>query len=115
MRKPLAAPLVVAVLLSGLFLAGCLARVTPEGTYLEPLPATVVVGPPVIVEPPPHVIVRPLPPVVMYPSRHLYFYGGIYYYHYGDIWYYGEHERGPWHRLHKKYYPPRSRWHGRGR
>ena len=100
-------------LIFGLLIAGCAAYVTPEGTYLEPLPSTVVVGPPVVVEPPPPV--RPLPPVVVYPDRYIYFYNNIYYYHYGRDWYYGEHDRGPWHRLPEKYYPPRSRPYERDR
>jgi hypothetical protein len=51
--------------------------------------------------------------VVLYPDRHIYFHNDIYYYHYGRDWYYGKHDRGPWHRLPKKYYPPRSRTYGR--
>jgi hypothetical protein len=98
-----------AISVLGVLLVGCLAHVTPEGTYLEPLPTTVVIGPPVIVAPPPHVVVRPLPPVVLYPERRLYFYSGSYYYHYGKQWYYSQHKRGPWHRLHERYYPSRSR------
>jgi hypothetical protein len=103
------------ILLVFCLLIGCVAHVTPEGTYIEPLPATVVIGPPVVIEPPPHVIVRPLPPVVLYPDRYIYFYNNIYYYHYDRNWYYGEHDRGPWHRLPEKYYPPRSRSYERDR
>jgi len=91
-----------------LLLFGCVAHVTPEGTYLEPLPATVVIGPPVVVAPPPHIVPGPLPPVVSFPDRHIYHYNGIYYYNWGGVWYYGEREKGPWHRLPKKFYPPRA-------
>jgi hypothetical protein len=103
-----------AILVLSILLVGCVAHVTHEGTYLEPLPMTVVIGPHVIVAPPPHVIVRPLTPVVLYPTRPIYFYSDIYYYHYGDMWYYSQHEKGPWHKLDKKYYPQRSRWHEEG-
>ena len=103
------------VLIFGLLIAGCAAYVTPEGTYLEPLPATIVVGAPVVVEPPPYYSVRPLPPVVLYPDRYLYYYNNTYYYHHGGDWYYGERDRGPWHRLPQKYYPPRSRSYGQDR
>lgn len=103
------------ILIFGLLIAGCVAYVTPEGTYLEPLPATVVIGPPVVVAPPSYFVVRPLPPVVLYPDRHIYFYNDFYYYNYGGDWYYGKHDRGPWHRLDKKYYPPRSRPYERDR
>ena len=86
-------------------LAGCVAHVTPEGTYIEPLPATIVVGPPAVVAPPPHVHFRALPPVVMVPDRRTYFYNNMYYYHWDGEWYFGERERGPWHKLPREYYP----------
>jgi hypothetical protein len=98
-----------AILIMSSFLFSCVAHVTPEGTYLEPLPATVVIGAPVIVQPPPHIIVQPLPPVVLHPERPIYFYSNIYYYQYGGKWYYSKDKKGPWHKLHKKYYPPRSK------
>jgi hypothetical protein len=82
---------------------GCVANVTPEGTYLEPLP--VVIGPPVVVEPSQHIYLRPLPPVVLEPERRVYFHNNMYYYYWGNSWYYGERERGPWHRLPEEYYP----------
>ena len=89
--------------------AGCVAHVTPEGTYLEPLPLSVAVGPPVIVEPPPHIALSPLPSVYLDPGRHLYFYNNLYYYNWDNAWYYGERERGPWHRLPREYYPKHFR------
>ncbi len=92
----------------GSFFAGCAAYVTPEGTYIEPLPF-VFFGPPVIIASPPHVVVRRLPPVYVVTDRHVYYYGDIYYYYWDDVWYYGERDRGPWHKLPKKYYPPRYR------
>lgn len=94
-----------------LLLLGCAAYITPEGAYLEPLPATIVIGPPVVVAPPPYITVRPLPPVVLFPDRHIYFYGGFYYYYWDGGWFYGERDRGPWHRLPGKFYPPRMRRH----
>jgi hypothetical protein len=98
------------ILLSGT-LFGCVAHVTPEGTYLEPLPTHIVVGPPVVVAPPPHVVVNPLPSVVVVPDRHIYFYGGMYYNYWDGIWYYGKRDKGPWHKLQKKYYPKRYKRH----
>jgi hypothetical protein len=97
------------VIIIGLLLFGCVAHVTPEGTYIEPLPAAIFIGPPVIVPPPPHIVVEPLPPVVLSPERHIYHYHGLYYYHWKGDWYYGEREKGPWYRLPKKFYPPRER------
>ncbi|MDH4220969.1 MAG: hypothetical protein OEW23_19600 [Candidatus Aminicenantes bacterium] len=104
--------LYISIIVSILFF-GCAAYVTPEGTYLEPLPVTFIIGPPVVVEapPPPGIFVRPLPPVVLYPDRHIYFHGGLYYYYWDGGWFYSDRDRGPWHRLHKKYYPPRFRRH----
>ncbi len=87
-----------------LIVAGCVAYTTPSGTYIEPLPATVVIGPPVVVESPPAVEVRPLPPVVVVPDRQLYSYEGFYYYYWDNGWYWSREQRGPWHVL------PRDRW-----
>lgn len=101
----------IGVILSLLLLGGCVAHVTPDGTYLEPLPATIIVGPPVIVPPPPRVVVRPLPPVVVVPQRHVYHYGGLYYYNWDGAWYYGEREKGPWHRLPGEYHPKKYKQH----
>ncbi len=95
--------MVIAVLI----VAGCAAYVTPEGTYIEPLPETVVIGPPVVVESPPGVVVRPLPSVVVVPGRDLYFHEGFYYYYWDRGWYWGRERRGPWHVL------PRDRWPSR--
>ncbi len=74
MKKAL---LMVAVLA----VAGCVAYVTPSGTYIEPLPAQIEIGPPVVVAPPPAYVVEPLPPVVVMPDRRLYSCRGYYYYH----------------------------------
>lgn len=93
-------------------LAGCVARITPGGTYLEPLPAAIFVGPPVLEVAPPHVTLRPLPPVMLYPERRVYSYSGLYYYYWNDAWYYGKHEKGPWHHLPREYYPQQFRGHG---
>ena len=95
------------VIIFSVLLIGCVAHITPEGTYIEPLPTTIIVGPPVIVPPPPHIVVRPLPSVVVVPERHIYPYNGIYYFYWDRIWYYSERERGPWHKLPRKHYPKR--------
>lgn len=87
-----------------LIVAGCAAYVTPSGTYIEPLPLGVVIGPPVIVAPPPGIAVEPLPPVVVVPGRRLYYNRGYYYYHWENGWYWSRQQRGPWHDL------PRSHW-----
>src|SRR4030042_6681164 len=97
---------VLKVLVLSIILTGCAAYVSPEGTYLEPYPTSVVVGPPVVVAPSPNIFVRPLPPVFYYPDRpSMYYYNNTYYYRYGRDWYYGEHDRGPWHKLPKEYHP----------
>ena len=99
----------VTALLAVSLLAGCVATVTPEGTYLEPLPATIIVGPPVIGPTEPYATLRPLPSVWVHPDRRVYSYSGLYYYYWGDTWYYSDRERGPWHHLPKKYYPQHYR------
>jgi hypothetical protein len=93
------------VLIFAVLFSGCVAQVTPEGTYIEPLSSTIVVGPPVVEAPPPGLLVSPLPPVFLVPERHIYFYHNMYYNYWGKEWYYGEREKGPWHRLRKDYYP----------
>lgn len=100
-----------AIILLVLF-GGCVAHVTPEGTYLEPLPLAVVVGPPVIVEPPRHIALSPLPPVMLEPQRRVYFHNSLYYYYWDNAWYYGERERGPWYKLPREYYPKQYRDRG---
>lgn len=106
---------ILATIIFSFLLSGCVAHVTPEGTYLEPLPMAVVIGPPVIVAPPPHIVLRPLPPVIVYPGRHLYFYSDLYYYYRDGLWYYSERERGPWHRLPREYFPKHYRGKDRDR
>lgn len=88
--------------------AGCAAYVTPRGTVIEPLPLGIVIGPPVVVAPPPAVVVSPLPPVVVVPDRHIYYYNNYYYYHWEGGWYWSREQRGPWHELPRKYWPPRA-------
>lgn len=101
-------------------LAGCVAHVTPYGTYIEPLADIFLIGPPVIVQPPPSVVVRPLPPVVVVPDRSVYFYSDFYYYYWGDSWYWSRQQRGPWHPLRRELWPKRlergelDRGRGRG-
>lgn len=96
-------------ILSLLLLMGCAAVVTPEGTYLEPLPFAVTVAPSVAIGIAPPVVVeriRPLPSVYYYPDRYIYSYGGLYYNYWGGAWYYGSAQSGPWYALPRKYYPP---------
>ena len=102
----------LAILIFSVIVSGCIAHITPEGTYLEPLPASVVIGPPVVVERP---LLRPLPPIVVVPGRHIYRHDNLYYYYWKNEWYYGERERGPWRRLPKKYYPKRYKDRDRNR
>ena len=106
---------ILAAIIFLVLVAGCVAHVTPEGTYLEPLPLSVVVGPPVIIEPPRHFALSPLPPIVVEPGRRVYFYNDLYYYNWDNAWYYGERERGPWHRLPREYYPKQYRGRDRDR
>ena len=107
---------ILAVIMFSFLATGCVAHVTPEGTYLEPLPMSIVVGPSVIVEPPHrHIDFRPLPPIMVYPERRIYSYHGLYYYYWKNVWYYGEKERGPWHKLPREYYPKQYRDRGRDR
>ncbi len=90
--------------------SGCTAVITPEGTYLEPLPIAVTVAPHVIAVAPAPVVVeriRPLPPVYLEPDRYLYSYSGLYYHYWDGGWYYGPEKAGPWHSLPKQYYPSR--------
>jgi hypothetical protein len=100
-----------------LMAAGCAAYVTPSGTYIEPLPEEIVIGPPVVEAPPPGIVVEPLPPVFVVPGRQLYYYRGFYYYNWEGGWYWGREQRGPWHKLPKSYWPSRmerrDRGHGR--
>ncbi|OGW56953.1 MAG: hypothetical protein A2Z09_05880 [Nitrospirae bacterium RBG_16_43_8] len=87
---------------------GCAVTVTPEGTYIEPLPVVVGVGPSVVLDTyPPELLVRvrPLPSVIVYGDRNIYFYSGIYYHYWGNVWYFGEREIGPWYKLPPKHYP----------
>ena len=96
-------------------LAGCVAHVTPHGTYIEPLADIFLVGPPVVVQAPSPIVVQPLPPVVVVPDRSVYFYGSSYYYYWGDSWYWSREKRGPWHPLRRDYWPSRVEHHDRGR
>lgn len=95
--------------------AGCAAYITPSGTYIEPLPATVVIGPPVVVAPPPAIVVRPLPPVAVVPGSYLYFYGGFYYYYWDGGWYWSREQRGPWHVLPRNHWPSKMERRGHDR
>jgi hypothetical protein len=107
---------ILAVIIFSFLMTGCVAHVTPEGTYLEPLPISIVVGPPVVVQPPHrHIVLRQLPPIMVYPERRIYFYNDLYYYYWHNLWYYGEKERGPWYKLPKEYYPRQYRERGNDR
>ena len=96
-------------------LAGCIAHVTPEGTYLEPLPLSVVIGPPIIVAPPHNIRLRPLPPVMLVPDRHIYYNDNLYYYYWDSSWYFSEKQKGPWHKMPRDYYPKRYKQRDRDR
>ncbi len=107
---------IIAAIIFSFLAVGCVAHVTPQGTYLEPLPMSIVVGPPVVAPPPHrHIVLRELPPIMVYPERRVYHYNNVYYYYWGNLWYYGERERGPWHKLPKKYYPRQYRERERDR
>ena len=95
------------ILIMALAVSACAAYVTPQGTYIEPLFPSVVIGPPVVAPPPSGIVVAPLPPVYVVPDRHLYFYGSFYYYNWQGGWYWSRHQQGPWHEL------PRDRWPSR--
>jgi len=88
-------------------LSGCVAHVTPYGTYIEPLADIFLIGPPVVVQPPSSVVVQPLPPVVLYPDRSVYFYNDFYYYYWGDSWFWSRQQRGPWAPLRRELWPKR--------
>ena len=84
---------ILAAIIFSFLVTGCVAHVTPEGTYLEPLPVSIVVGPPVIAPPPHrHIVLRQLPPIMVHPERRVYFYNKLYYYHWNNLWYYGVRE-----------------------
>ncbi len=101
MKRLLSAALLLALI-------GCVAHVTPYGTYIEPLADIFIVGPPVVVAPPPQVVAPPpLPPVVVVPDRYVYYYGNTYYYYWGNSWYWGREKRGPWHPLSRDRWPSR--------
>lgn len=94
---------------------GCIAHVTPHGTYLEPLVDVFLIGPPSIVVSPGRIEIQPLPPVVVVPDRHVYYYGDAYYYFWGDAWYWGRNKSGPWHPLGREYWPPKMEQRSRDR
>ena len=100
-----------------LVVVGCAAYVTPSGTYIEPLPAEIVIGPPVVLAPPSGVIVEPLPGVIVVPGRRLYYNRGFYYYNWENGWYWSREQRGPWYELPRRDWPARveRREYERGR
>jgi hypothetical protein len=105
----------LAVIIFTVLIAGCIAHLTPEGTFLEPLPVSVVIGPPVVITSPTHIVLGPLPPVVVVPDRHFYFHNYLYYYYWENEWYYSDRDRGPWHRLPREHYPKQYRHSDRDR
>ncbi len=103
------------ILAAALFaVVGCAAYVTPSCTYIEPLPAEVVIGPPVVEAPPAGVIVDPLPGVVVMPGRRLYYNRGFYYYNWENGWYWSRVRQGPWHELPRSHWPSRVERRGEG-
>jgi hypothetical protein len=107
---------ILAAIIFSVLVAGCVAHVTPRGTYLEPLPPlSLVLEPPIIVDQLHHIALSPLPPVVLVPGRQVYFQNNLYYYIWDNSWYYSERERGPWHKLPREYYPKQYRERDRDR
>ena len=95
-----------------LLLTGCVYSapepVYYERAYLEPLPASLVIGPPERVpDPSPELEKKtgPLPPVLVIPGRNLYFHRELYYYRSNSEWYFSTDRAGPWYRLKSDYYP----------
>ncbi len=79
-----------------------------EASLMQPLPAGLMVGPPIVESKPPASLaaaVRPLPPVLVVPGRNLYLYGSVYYYYWEGDWFFSHNRTGPWYVLSKKNYP----------
>lgn len=79
-----------------------------ESKFIKPLPAGLMVGPPMIENTPPADImhaVKPLPPVLLMPGRNLYLFGTVFYYYWDGDWFFSQNRSGPWYLLSKKFYP----------
>ena len=78
---------------------------------MQPLPAGLMVGPPIVERIPPIDLVKavmPLPPVLVVPGRNLYLYNSVYYYYWDEDWFFSHNRTGPWYLLSKKNYPSRT-------
>ncbi|MDA8091797.1 MAG: hypothetical protein M0Z61_16450 [Nitrospiraceae bacterium] len=81
-----------------------------ESSLISPLPAGLMVGPPIVESSPPADLlknIRPLPPVLVVPGRNLYLYANVYYYYWDSDWFFSSNRQGPWYLLAKKNYPAR--------
>ncbi len=79
-----------------------------EASLMQPLPAGLMVGPPIVESKPPVKLagaVSPLPPVLVVPGRNLYLFGSVYYYYWDGDWFFSGARTGPWYVLPKKNYP----------
>ncbi|MDA8172060.1 MAG: hypothetical protein M0Z48_09585 [Nitrospiraceae bacterium] len=79
-----------------------------ESKYIKPLPAGLMVGPPMVESHPSASLVKevkPLPPALIVPGRNLYFFASVYYYYWDGDWFFSRNRTGPWYLLSKKYYP----------
>ncbi len=78
---------------------------------MKPLPAGLMVGPPMVESVPPAGLlhaVKPLPPVLLIPGRNLYFFGTVYYYYWDGDWFFSRNRSGPWYLLARRFYPDQA-------
>ncbi len=83
-----------------------------ESKFIKPLPAGLMVGPPMVESAPPDALqhaVKSLPPVLLMPGRNLYFFGTVYYYYWDGDWFFSRNRTGPWYLLSKQFYPAETR------
>ncbi len=79
-----------------------------EAKFIKPLPAGLMVGPPMVESQPEASLLKaakPLPPVLIIPGRNLYFFASIYYYYWDGDWFFSRYRTGPWYILSRKYFP----------
>ncbi|MDA8169030.1 MAG: hypothetical protein M0Z59_04935 [Nitrospiraceae bacterium] len=79
-----------------------------QSRYIEPMPAGLMVGPPIVEKNPAQEVkkkMRALPPVILIFGRSLYFYSGLYYYYWDKDWFYSMNRTGPWYILPKEKFP----------
>lgn len=83
-----------------------------ESKFMKPLPAGLMVGPPMVETTPPAALlhaVKPLPPVLLVPGRNLYIYGTVFYYYWDGDWFFSRNRSGPWYLLSRRFYPAEAR------